>query len=638
MNSSFRRPFPAALVAVLLSVPAFAAEPARDLDDDPLPSGAVVRIGSLRFRHPSVLQCAAFSPDGRYIATGTVGNSSVQIMETDTGKVIRRLPGHDHPVSAVSFSPDGRRLATCGGDGELDVWDVAKGVRVFRVGKNLGEETLIYLTDGKTLIADQRCNIRLLNADTGELGKLLLGHTERVCHVAVSADGKRLASCAKDGTVRLWDLASGEEERFFRVVQESEKGWGVYVAFSLDGTLLACRTFDTLFVFDVATGKERWRERMPERAGESVVFARDGSVLYTVRDSLRIVDGATGKQIRRFDMAEEIRRLILSPDGRTAALISYDGVARRFDLVRGELLPLPDGHAGGVRGLAFSPDGRSLVTTSREGVFRLWDPASGRLRQTFDGFATIVAFAPDGRTLATAAQFYGVGLWDVASGERLHHIPVDDSLCADSGIAFTPQPPYRVACDVGTRLVLWDGATGKRYNHSFEARCSPLLAYMPPLHFAIAPDGKTVALVPELGVDSQVVLWDIPTGKVVRETGVIGSPQAFSPDGRLLAINVTGHVSVLDPAAGREVVRLGDESNCATGVAFSPDGRMIATGQGDGAVRLWETATGKQRRCFTGHRDSVWRVAFSPDGKRLASGSDDLTVLLWDVYDPPPAR
>jgi WD40 repeat protein len=641
MPSSLRRPFLQAVVAALLLwVPAFGAEPARDLDGDPLPSGAVVRIGSLRFRHPSAVECAAFSPDGRYIATGGMGASTVQIMETDTGKVIRRLPGHDHPVSAVSFSPDSRRLATCGGDGKVDVWDVAKGERVFRVGTNLGEETLTYLPDGKTLIADAGCNIRLLNADTGEVGKLLIGHTEHVCHIAVSPDGKRLASCAKDGTVRLWDLASGEEERFFRVVPESERGWGVYVAFSADGRLLACRAFDTLFVFDAATGKERWRERLPERRGASVVFAPDGSVLYPVHDSLCMRDGATGKQKRRFDIPEGTRGLILSPDGRTAALTFYgdDGVVLRFDLVKGRLLPAPDGHAHGVRGLAFSPDGRSLVTISREGVFRLWDPATGRLRQTFDGYARIVAFAPDGRALATAAPFEGVSLWDVASGERVHHITVDDSLCEPSGIAFTPQPRYRVACGVGARLVLWDAATGERYHHSFEARRSPILSFNPPLHFALAPDGKTVALVPELGTDAQVVLWDIPTGKVVRETGVIGSPRAFSPDGRLLAIDVTGHVSVLDPVTGREVVRLGDESNCATGVAFSPDGRMIATGQGDGTVRLWETATGKQRRCFTGHRNSVSCVAFSPDGKRLASGSDDLTVLLWDVYDPAPAR
>ncbi len=608
--------------------------PGTDWHGDPLPEGALARLGTLRFRQWTEAYSVASSPDGRLIAVGgscLAPGPTLALFDASTGKVVRRLPGHAHVVRAVAFSPDGKLLASGGGDGQLAVWDVARGEQLHRV-EGLGSDAIAFLADGKTLAADAAgAAIRLLDATTGKPGLLLKGHTDRVFSIAASRDGKHLASCAMDGTVRVWDPSAGKEVRRFRVADK----YGLAVAFSPDGKVLACGTFNgTVYLWDVAAGRECWRAASGASAAASVAFSPDGAELYTIREELRALDTATGKPRRAFRMPVAMRHLALFPDGKVAALISNGAEVMLVDPVRGGLLGRREGHARGVCSVAFAPDGGSVATASGERAFRLWDAATGRPRRVFHGDDAVasVAFAPEGRALATAGPWERGGVWDPATGERVRQFAFESRTRGGGRVAYPAGRPGLVAADLGGSLVFWDAATGKRHPHSFSARpdfrSSGFGQAMP---FALAPDGKTAAVLPDLG-ERKILFWDFRTGKEILATAVRGSPCAFSPDGGLLAARSDEGVVFVEVRSGREAGRLQGLAGPVRDVAFSPDGNMLATAGEDGAVRLWETASRRERRHFAGHEQAVACVAFSPDGGRLASGSDDLTALVWDVY------
>jgi WD40 repeat protein len=619
---------------LLLFASECAAQPnvaGKDRHGDPLPEGAVARIGTLRYRLGAGAYSLAYSPDGKHIAVGGarfLPESPLIVFEAATGKAVHRLTGHAHVVRTVAFSADGKLLASGGGDGRLAVWDLATGKRLWLSKQDVGD-TATFLGDSKTLAADENYrDIRLFDATTGKAGLLLKGHQQRIFGVAASPDGKRLASCSMDGSVRLWDPSSGQEVARFTIAEK----YGLNVAFSADGKWLACVTYTgAVYLYEVAAAKERWRTPAGAQAVCSVAFSQDGTELFAIRQEIRVLDVATGKERRRLPMPREMYHLALAPDRQSAATISNDGEVRLFDLQTGKAINRFEGHAQLVRSLSFSPDGKVLATASDEDYFRLWDPATGKPLQVFHHRAGAVTFVGDGRTLATTAQWEGISLWEVATSKRTRQIGTDHR--AGNQVAFLPGDPPVLACDLNGALTLTDPASGKVLPQMFRVEVDTL--YSPSLTdylaFAVAADGKTIAVNTKIRGNGPIVVWDARTGKELLRTAVSGSVLALSGDGRLLAVSTNEGVVVVDGRTGKEKRRLAAGS-LVTAAAFTPDGRMLATASAEGSIRLWETTTWQQRHRFPGHTDWIRCLAFSPDGSRLASGSDDRTALVWEVF------
>lgn len=622
---------------------------------DPLPEGAVARLGTVRSRHGAEVRSVAFSSDGKTLASGGQDNT-VRIWEITTGKELRRftaltgLGSENTWVSSIAFSPDGKRLAagTMNGPGEVVIWELATGKesRPLRMNR-AGVESLVFSPDGKALAAGTQDGlIHLWDADTGKLIRQLKGHENLIECIAFAADGKTLASASRDKTIRLWDIATGRELRQLK----GHTDMVLAVAFTHDGNTLASGSWDnTIRLWDTTTGKELHMLKGHSGAVDALAFLPDGKTLASGSWdwSIRLWDKDSGKELRRLrGHFGVVTAITVSPNGNTLASGSWDRTVRIWDVAAGKERRSTEGNQSGLWAVAISADGKRVATGGgKEGVVRLWDASSGKevLRLIEGGLIlppgsggalhmTIgdhLQFSADGKTVNVPSGVF-LGRWDSQTGKEIQRKIYQPA----QGLYFTPDGKFVIGRDGEANFLLMDAATGKKIRQ-FKASQRNFIS-------TVSADGKFLACgAPE--ENGTVVIWELATGKErCRCKGAhhIAYALAFSPDGKSLAgstANIRTHISetpiyLWDAATGREIRHFQARGHYVHCLAYSSDGRMLASGGGgDKAIHLWEAATGKERRRFEGHQGNVNSIAISTDGTRLVSASDDTTALVWDT-------
>jgi WD40 repeat protein len=283
-------------------------------------------------------------------------------------------------------------------------------------------------------------------------------------------------------------------------------------------------------------------------------------------------------------------------------------------------------HNGSVINVAFAPDGKTLATCGNDSLVRLWDPATGKEIRRFEGHKGNLeglAFSPDGKTLLSGGNDGTARLWDLATGKEVRQMAGHRGTLT---AVFSPDGKT-IATKGGADATgkLWEAATGKEL-HTFKVARdtgSPL---------AFSPDGKRLAIVHP---DFSLRLLDSTTAAEVQTFAGHGEALNcldFSPDGKVLASSgADGLARLWDVATGKEIRQLRGHDGVVCSVHFSPDGKLLATAGADKTVRFWDAKTGEELRRGTGHTSLISEVAFSPDGKVLASAAWDYTVRLWDV-------
>jgi dipeptidyl aminopeptidase/acylaminoacyl peptidase len=324
---------------------------------------------------------------------------------------------------------------------------------------------------------------------------------------------------------------------------------------------------------------------------------------------------ATGKERPTADGPDNyVAALAFSPDGRRVASGS-GGTAWLWDTATGKALRKLEGHKGYYPAVAFAPDGKSLVSTNADGAVRVWDTATGRELRNFKGPGRGIersALSPDGVMLAlyVSDQPNVVHLWHAGTGKEIRRLDVPPESPGVRSVvyqlAFAPDGKTLYACS-GTHVSLlrWDVATGKSLPSLGKGDGG--ISGM-----AVAPDGRSAAAVT---MDSSLYLWEVATGeaRLVTKNAGYATRVAFSPDGRLLAA-----------------------ANDGTHRSMKKDELVSQDGNRE-EVCLLDAGSGEAVRRFSGYQGGVTCLAFSPDGKLLASGGHDTTVLLWGATVKRPA-
>jgi RNA polymerase sigma factor (sigma-70 family) len=616
------------------------ALPRTDRYGDPLPAGALARMGSTRFRHGSWAYRVVFAHDGKTLISAGA-DRAIRFWEASTGKQVRQLTGHAGAVYSLALSPDGKVLASVGDDENIRLWDAASGKEIRRIPAAAAGRiaALTFSPDGKTLASGSSDKgIGLWDPATGRSVRAWAAHSREVSSLVFSADGKTLASGGWDDTAALWKTATAEELRRFRI--EKKIQGGLAVALSPDGKVLAAGGLNSpkLYLWDTGTGKEI-RQLEGKWGFLSMIFSSDSQTLLTGGQdgSLRLWDVAGGKEIRRFpDGGGWVLDVAFSPDGKSVAAVD-DRRVRLWEKATGKELVRTPGSVYMLDSIALSPDSKFLATASHNAPqsLRLWETATGRQVRAFadEGGTRFMVISPDGKWLASAGFGGIVFVWEATSGKWRYRWNVRETFT--DALVFTPDGKTLIAAGSGPTICRWDLTAGK-----------PL----PPLGshdggvktLALSPDGKLLA---SGGWDRTNCLWDVAAGKLRQKlTGQQGSiwSVAFSPDGTLLASASCKNeftvsrgedrmIRLWDVSTGQECRHFGGHRGGYYQVAFSPDGRTLASAGEDGYVRLWEVRSGLERHRFAGHRGPVASVAFSTDGAILASGSSDTTALIWDI-------
>jgi WD40 repeat protein len=622
---------------------------------DPLPAGAVARLGTTRLGHHESIGAIAFSPDGCLLASGS-HDGMVRFWDRSTGASAQANLSVEGMVRLLAFSPNGAILASWAGGESIDqlypirLWDVSSGEELLRLdGHKSRCRGLAFSPDGRTLASTGSDNVvRLWDIATGVERRNLSGSASYTQAVAFSPDGKSLAFAGDNGVFVC--QAAGDQ------VQRGPRSTGAAaadLAFSPDGKLLAVGFATEIILWDLAVGKVA--RELPQGCNTSgtLVFSADGRRL-TAADgqSVRVWEAASGRELKQIGGYDARGRVMtLSPDGRTLATSDADSV-HLWDLSTGKELFPRDTHEAAVPFLEFTPDGRTLIAGSGRTIY-FWDSRSGKLRHWVreEDPVRALRLSPDGSELATWHGRQRLYFWDPVRGKPLRSldVPADpqrgEILRGGCG-AFSPDLKVMAAWSSPTVM---RGALRLSFGIDLcDASTGRVIALLKDLDagftssVVFSPDGLLLASVEDgFGGVSIVRLWQATTeeqiGQIDVHEGVLtrGSLPvlAFSGDSRLLAIGtMEGSVILWDTRSGGRIRTLSKYEEFVRVVTFSPDGRMLASADNEGTIRVWETATGTERRRFRGHEKDLLTLAFSRDGRFLASGSSDTTVLVWDIF------
>ncbi len=603
------------------------------------------------------INAVAFSPDDTQLLTGTKrANSSTPplawLWEIDSGQLIHHFTGHGGHVLAVTFSPDGQRVATGSADQTVRLWETATGnpISTFS-GHTRSVQAVAFSPSGTQLLTGGSDNTaRLYDVATGAF-KLLTGHGGNINAVAFSPDSALAATASADDTIRLWDTTDGRELQVFegheddvwalafvsgvgprQLLSSSADGTARLWDISLDAATLTY-TEHTAAINAVVAGL------LPDRTEVRLTGSADGTA--------RLWHAASGVTLRTFPgHPTAVTAVAISPDGTRVLTGTTGSRDRRIRLWNTEtdvpiyVFPKEDGE---IRAIGFSADGTRVLSGTATGTVKIWDLTTNPPRPVSTltlpgGTVQVMAFSPDGTLVLrdgspdpSNSRFKPVTLW------RLNTDPVlllrtftghRGSLLAAT---FSENGAYVLTGGQDSTARIWQVASGAERT---------LLNRSDVKAVAFAPDGIRMLTADITGAIS---LWDTASGNRINQfkehTGMVNAV-AFSRDGhQVLSAGSDGMARARPADAGMtSLIFEGGDITGITAIGLPSDGDQIATSSWNNViVRLWNRANGEQLKTLRGHQVSntsattrVDSIDFSLDGTRILTGSGDGTARVWD--------
>ena len=458
--------------------------------------------------HTSLITSVSFSPDGKTIASGS-RDKTIKLWNTINGKLLTTIDdkkyGHKDFINHVNFSPNGKTIASASKDKTVKLWNIRDVNNVKLIKEfNQHKDSVWYVTfspNGKFIASASRDkSIKVWNSKGIEL-ETFEGHTDVVSSVSFNADNQTIASGSVDGTIRIWQSQRYKTTSLPKILLGHNKG--VYdVSFSPDGTM-------------IASGSE------------------DGTIKLWQYLNSRLIKTIPGN-------GSPVYGISFSPDGNTIASAHKNKTVNIWKTSDGKLLLKLRGHDDEVNKVKFSHDGKTIATASRDATVKIWNSTNGNLIHTLKGHkgeVFAVSFSPDNQTIVSGSRDKTVKIWNYQDGALLKNISANGGIV--SGVSFSP-------------------------------------------------NGKVIA---SSHVDKTVKLWDFKNGKLLQtltgHTSYIYS-SVFSPDGQMIASASDDKTVKIWKSDGNFLKTLPEHGDVVLNVSFSPDSKSLVSGSFDNAVRLWK--------------------------------------------------
>jgi eukaryotic-like serine/threonine-protein kinase len=532
--------------------------------------------------HNYIVTCAVFSPDGRVLATGSQ-DQTIKLWNPENHSLIATLPAGG-AVWSLAFTPDGTRLMQAGSDHQVKLWDLrTREIAATFPGQSAvlsPVSPIMAIADASLLYWEPAGTVSIWDyEEQRKIGEL----PEPGKSLGISPDGRVVAVGGRRGGLRLWDLERGE---YIKDLETDGQVWSI--VFSPSGSQIAAAGRAKVLVWDLAGSPTPARLRHPVNVW-AAAFSPDGKTLAT---------GGSDRGLRLWETSS---------------------------LVLKEILP---GHRDEVWAVAWHPEGRMLATGSKDPNVMLW-PAeavskSADLPHVHWGKPL---FSPDGSRMITTSMV-GPGqhsfLWDVEGGLALA------TMTNGPALGFSPDGKQWLRVARQERVLQFWSPEAQRLEKSVPLRSSsPDEDFQ---HLFVSPDGHFICGIYPSGLAE---VFETGAGGLA---GAVRGPKprvraaALAPGGTHLAVSVEAeYFARLYEVSSAKELRLPGHRDFVSGLDFSPDGKWLATGSVDAAIKIWNVADGTEEATLTGHLEEATDVTFSPDGRTLASVGAHISVKLWHM-------
>lgn len=570
--------------------------------------------------HDGAVKSITFSHDGKYIATGG-RDKTAKLWEVSTGREMRTFLGHTGKVSTVCFSPDGKTIATGSNDKTVILWDVATGNKIKKiVDYNTNRYNEHYITS-----------------------------------LSISPDKKNIAVGSCKRKVEIFNLATGKLVKEFKVSSNIGTGTGVDIKYSKNGKfLLIGEDNRKAVIINIKTGKREKTLKTSESVcggcGTSATFSPDEKQVVAAfgRQGVQLFDTKSGKLLKTFVNGEKeyYKSVDFSSKGNKIAVTTKKSV-KVFNSKTGKLIKEIKNGKNQFNSAIFSPDGKYLLTANNDGKAVLYKTGRMRKYKVFSGFVnnldrgtelnrekfyqsharryfdlkTSVKLSPNGKLLIIGKKDSVAKVINFNTGRELYKLKGHSKavICYD----FSPNGKYIVTGSADKTVKMWETDTGKLIK-TFKGHKNMVFS----VNFS--HNGKYIV---STAHNDGVIIWNIETGKKVNYLSRLSTFfTKFSPNDVYLFSGLLNKNFNMNEAKSSALFRsIVGHSDVVSSVDFSNDGKSFASSSWDGDINICEINTGYILHKLSGHTAAVNDVKFSSDDKFIFSGSSDGVAKMWDA-------